>query len=174
MNFSAALTRKAEKLLADLTAAGLTVVTAESCTCGCLACLLSRGECASQVLHGGFITYTKENKAAALGVPSELLKLCGAVSEKVARAMVVGALERTTADLAVAVTGVAGPDPDPDGAPVGLVHVAAARRGEEAIQRQLNYGRQEPNVILERAMDEALDLLRQAGRLRPAPQSCSP
>jgi nicotinamide-nucleotide amidase len=165
MNFSAALTRKAEKLVADLKAAGLTAVTAESCTCGRLACLLSRGECASQVLHGGFITYTKENKASALGVPNELLKLCGAVSEKVARAMVVGALERTPADLVVAVTGVAGPDPDPDGAAVGLVHIAAARRGETPLHRQLDYGHQDPNVILERTIDEALDLLRQAARL---------
>jgi PncC family amidohydrolase len=164
-NSSEALGDKAKRLFTDLNSAGLTVVTAESCTCGRLACLLSRGEGASEILHGGFITYTKENKTAALGVSRELLRTKGAVCEDVARAMAEGALDRTPADLAIAVTGVAGPDPDPDGNPVGRVHIAAARRQGVMLHRRVDYGPERAEIILERTMSDALDLLRQAGGL---------
>ena len=159
------LVHKAKRLVTDLKSAGLTVITAESCTCGRLACLLSEGDGASEVLHGGFIAYTKQNKTSSLGVPREILQVCGAVCEEVARAMATGALERTPADVSVAVTGVAGPPPDPDGNPVGLVHIAAARRGGGVLHRKADYGCQKPELILEETMDEALDLLRQAAGL---------
>ena len=104
----------------------MTLATVESCTAGSLAYLLSQAEGASDTLHGGFIVYTKENKTAALGVPKELLATHTAVSAEVAGAMAKGGLSRCPADFVVSITGVAGPDPDEDGNPVGLVYVAAA------------------------------------------------
>jgi nicotinamide-nucleotide amidase len=140
----------------------LTVITAESCTCGMLASRLSQAEGASQTLHGGFVTYTKANKTAALGVPADLLERKTAVCEEVARAMADGALARSPADLAVAITGVAGPEPDPDGNPVGLVHIAAARRGHPTLHLRKDYGDRGREQVLEQAMSDALSLLREA------------
>jgi nicotinamide-nucleotide amidase len=152
----------AEGVLALLREKGLTIVTAESCTCGMLASLLSRSEGASEHLHGGFITYTKRNKAAALGVPLDALDREGAVCESVVRAMAEGALERSPADLSIAVTGVAGPTTDDDGNPVGLVHLAAARRGRPTLHLEKFYGNVGPDAVLERAITDALHLLRSA------------
>jgi nicotinamide-nucleotide amidase len=81
-------------------------------------------------LHGGFVTYTKEQKSMALGVSAELLASRGSVNEEVARLMVDGALERSAADVALAVTGVLGPEPDEDGNPVGLIFFACCKRGQ--------------------------------------------
>ena len=103
-----------------------TVATVESCTAGSLAHLLSQAEGASDTLQGGFIVYTKENKTAAVGVPKDLLAAHTAVSAEVAQAMAKGGLSRCPADFVLAITGVAGPDPDEDGNPVGLVHVAVS------------------------------------------------
>ena len=105
-----------------------TLATVESCTAGALALLLSQAEGASDTLHGGFIVYTKDNKTAAVGVPKELIAAHTAVSAEVAKAMASGGLARCPADIVVAITGVAGPEPDEDGNPVGLVYVAAAAR----------------------------------------------
>jgi nicotinamide-nucleotide amidase len=152
----------AESVLALLRERGMTLVTAESCTCGMVALLLSRAEGASQHLHGGFVTYTKKNKAAALGVPLGALETKGAVSEPVALAMAEGALERSPADVSIAVTGVAGPSEDDDGNPVGLVHLAAARRGHPTLHLEKCYGNLGRDVVLERAITDALHLLRRA------------
>jgi nicotinamide-nucleotide amidase len=89
----------------------LTVVTAESCTAGLVAAALAQGEGASDVLHGGFVTYTKAQKSAALGVAPKLLARQGSVNAAVAEALAAGALERSPADIAFAVTGVLGPAP---------------------------------------------------------------
>src|SRR4029453_4140413 len=97
----------------------MTIATVESCTAGSLAHLLSQAEGASDTLHGGFGVYTKENKTASVGVPPELLQAHTAVSAEVAQAMATGGLGRCPADVVVAITGVAGPDPDEDGNPVG-------------------------------------------------------
>jgi nicotinamide-nucleotide amidase len=107
---------------------GLFLATAESCTAGALAQILARAPGASDVLHGGFIVYTKANKTAALGVPQLLLSRVSAVHAEVARLMASGALARCPADIVVSITGVAGPDPDEDDNPVGLVYLAAACR----------------------------------------------
>jgi nicotinamide-nucleotide amidase len=155
----ATLERLAERMLALAREKDLTIITAESCTGGRLAALLSDAEGASGHLHGGFVTYTKENKTAALGVPPALLMINGAVSEPVARAMANGALERSPADLAVAVTGGAGPAPDPDGNPVGLVHIVTARRGRATMHVQKRYGDLGRDTVLERTMVDALLLL---------------
>lgn len=83
----------------------------------------------SEQFHGGFVTYTKENKIATLGVPRELIAAYTAGSRPVAEAMAMGALDRCPADMVIAITGVAGPEPDEDGNPVGLMHIATAVRG---------------------------------------------
>jgi nicotinamide-nucleotide amidase len=136
--------------------AGLSVVTAESCTAGKLAVLLSEAPGAAERLHGGFVAYTKPNKTKALGVPATLLASKSAVCGEVAVAMAEGALARSPAELAVAITGVAGPEPDEDNNPVGLVCIAVARRGGGTIHREKRYGAIGREAIQERAMADAL------------------
>jgi len=102
----------AERLVRQAQQRKLTLLTVESCTAGALARALSEVEGAAQTLHGGFVVYTKANKTAALGIPEDLIGRHTAVSAPVARAMATGGLERTPADIAMAITGVAGPEPD--------------------------------------------------------------
>jgi nicotinamide-nucleotide amidase len=123
------LEREAAGLLARCRAAGLLVATAESCTGGLVAACLTEVPGSSDVVDRGFVTYSNEAKADLLGVDPGLIARVGAVSEEVARAMAEGALARSRAHLAVAVTGIAGPGGGSAAKPVGLVHLAAARRG---------------------------------------------
>lgn len=102
------------------------VATAESCTGGLVSGALTAVAGSSAAVERGFVTYSNAAKSELLGVPAELIETHGAVSEAVARAMAGGALSRSKADVAVAVTGVAGPDGGSPGKPVGLVHFAAA------------------------------------------------
>jgi nicotinamide-nucleotide amidase len=162
MKFSPTLVDAAEDVLALAEQKGLTIVTAESCTSGLLASVLSEAPGAAELLHGGFVTYTKRNKSVALGVSEELLKSKGAVCEPVACAMAEGALARSPADLAVAITGVAGPSPDEDGNPVGLVCIAVARHGCPAAHFQNNYGDIGRDAVREKAMAAALQALKRA------------
>jgi nicotinamide-nucleotide amidase len=115
----------------------LTLLTVESCTAGALARALAQIEGAAATFHGGFVVYTKANKTAAVGVPTALIDQHTAVSAPVAKAMANGALERSPADIAMAITGVAGPEPDEDGNPVGLTFVAAVHRDGRVLQKQL-------------------------------------
>jgi PncC family amidohydrolase len=93
---------------------------AESCTGGLIATVLSEAPSASEYLDGGFVTYTPEQKCTALELDAKLIEQYGAVSAQVAYAMARGTLGRSQADIAVSVTGVAGPEPDERGNPVGL------------------------------------------------------
>jgi nicotinamide-nucleotide amidase len=136
-----------------------TLATVESCTAGALAFLLSQAEGASDTLHGGFIVYTKDNKTAAIGVPRELIAAHTAVSAEVAKAMANGGLARCPADIVVAITGVAGPEPDEDGNPVGLVYVAAAARDGRALVCRHDLGKRNKDQICGAAMGAALALL---------------
>ena len=129
----ATLLLQAEALLASCRATGLTMVTAESCTGGLIAATLTAIAGSSDVFAGGLVTYTNALKTALLDVPATLLESDGAVSRAVALAMVAGALTRTNADLAVAVTGIAGPGGATPGKPVGTVWLAAGRRGTPAL-----------------------------------------
>ncbi len=138
---------------------GLTLITAESCTAGQLATVLSRAPGAAELLHGGFVTYTKQNKVKALGVKEPLLGQQGAVCPAVALAMAEGALERSPATLSAAITGVAGPDPDEDGNPVGRVCIAAACTGKPTHTVQMEYGDLGRESIQARAVADALKLL---------------
>ncbi|MFC5068468.1 CinA family protein [Flaviflagellibacter deserti] len=139
---------------------GLTVVTAESCTGGLVAAALTDIAGSSSVVEGGFVTYSNEAKCKSLGVPNDMLEAHGAVSEPVARAMAEGALRASvSADLAVAITGIAGPGGATPGKPVGLVHFAAARRDGPVIHREKRYGDIGRALVRRNSAMEALALL---------------
>lgn len=109
---------------------GLTLSAAESCTGGLAAKRMTDLAGASQVFYGGVVCYTNEVKHKLLGVPQETLGTYGAVSRETAEALALGAAEKLGTDLAISITGVAGPDPDDRGNPVGLVYVGLAHHGE--------------------------------------------
>jgi nicotinamide-nucleotide amidase len=153
----------AKDVMARAKAHGLTLVTAESCTAGRLAAVLAEAPGAGKHLHGGFITYTKDMKHHVLGVDARLLREKSAVCAEVAEAMAAGALHASPADVAVAITGVAGPEPDEDGNPVGLVFCASAKRG--AGQRpavKILCTETSKEMILTVAMRQALLILSEA------------
>lgn len=112
---------------------GLHLATAESCTGGMIAAALTEIAGSSDVVERGFVTYSNEAKMELLGVAEDLLIDHGAVSEPVARAMAEGAVARSHAEIAVAVTGIAGPGGGTETKPVGLVHLAAARQGAATV-----------------------------------------
>jgi nicotinamide-nucleotide amidase len=162
MAFSKALADLAGKALEVAKAKNCSIVTAESCTAGKLSGLLSEAPGAGAFLHGGFVSYTKDNKIKALGVSSELLKQKGAVCVDVAVEMANGALARSPAKVAVAITGVAGPEPDEDGNPVGLVCIAVTRQGAPPIRLEQRYRDTGREAIQEHAMADALMALTRA------------
>jgi len=131
---------QAEAIIRDFTTAGLMVSTAESCTGGLIAGALTEISGSSAVVDRGFVTYTNTAKIEMLGVQEETLIRFGAVSEETARQMVHGALFRSRAAIAVAVTGVAGPGGGSVEKPVGLVHLAAKSRSGGLIHRKMLYG----------------------------------
>jgi nicotinamide-nucleotide amidase len=126
----------AERVLYACRKRGFKVVTAESCTGGLVAATLTAIAGSSDVVERAYVTYANEAKREMLGVPWEALLGHGAVSEPVARLMAAGALVRSGADLAVSVTGVAGPGGGTAEKPVGLVHFAAARTGHDIVAEQ--------------------------------------
>ena len=123
----------AERVLHACRKRNLRVVTAESCTGGLVAATLTAIAGSSDVVERAFVTYANEAKREMLGVSWDALMGYGAVSEPVARAMAAGALARSTADLAVSVTGIAGPGGGTAEKPVGLVYLSAVRRDRETI-----------------------------------------
>jgi PncC family amidohydrolase len=116
-------------------ARGLTIATVESCTGGLIGHLITEVSGSSAYYLGGFVTYSDAQKQAAVGVGSEVLAAHGAVSAQVAMAMAAGGRERTGADLAVSVTGIAGPDGGTPQKPVGLTYVAVADAGGTEVRR---------------------------------------
>jgi nicotinamide-nucleotide amidase len=156
---NAALARHAEKILEEAGARRLTLATAESCTAGSLALLLADAPGVAESFDGGFVAYTKENKTASLGITAMLIEAHTAVSRQVAEAMAHGGIARSPADIVIAITGVAGPEPDQDGNPLGLVHVAAACRDGRIshIERRFGEGLRQKNRAL--ALEAALGLL---------------
>jgi nicotinamide-nucleotide amidase len=156
---AANLSRLAKRALEVAAERNASIVTAESCTAGKLAAVLSEAPGAAERLHGSFVTYTKANKAKSLGVSAELLQRTGAVCAEVAIAMAEGALVRSPATVAVSITGVAGPDPDEDGNPVGLVCIAVARVNAETVHLERRYGDLGREAVQERAMADALRTL---------------
>lgn len=124
---------EAAALLEAMKARNLTLATAESCTGGLIAAALTAIAGSSAVVLAGFVTYSNEAKTAMVGVPAELIRRVGAVSEEVARAMAEGALARSGASMALSCTGVAGPGGGSAEKPVGLVHLGAAMAGRGTI-----------------------------------------
>lgn len=159
--FSTELIASANTLIDDMRAKGLRLVTAESCTGGLLSGLLTEIPGSSDVLDRGFVTYSDLAKIEVLGVPGAVIEKHGAVSAAVALAMAEGALNHAHADIAVAVTGVAGPGGGTPQKPVGLVYVAAAKRdGAPRAQRFMfgDVGRREIRLA---TLSEALSLVDQ-------------
>jgi nicotinamide-nucleotide amidase len=153
------LTHLANEVIQCAKAKDLMVCTAESCSAGKLAMVLSKAESASMNFMGGIVAYTKETKTRLLAVPPDLIQRDTAVSAKVAEAMALGAIRRFNADLGVSITGVAGPEPDEDGNPVGLVYCAVAR-SEITHFVELRCKSAKPDEIIDEACAEALKLLR--------------
>lgn len=132
------LDQNAERLMHRLCDARLKIATAESCTGGMLAALLTDIEGASHGFERGFVTYSKDSKAQLLGIKPDILDHNEAVSEAVARAMAQGALELSQADIALAITGFAGPVGP--GKEEGLVHMALARRERRTVHLEKHFG----------------------------------
>jgi nicotinamide-nucleotide amidase len=158
MTFHGALLSQAETLLEAYRRAGLTIATAESCTGGLVAGCLTEIAGSSDVFERGFVTYSNAAKAEILGVPATLIAERGAVSAEVAEAMARGALDRSKADTAVALTGVAGPGGGTAEKPVGLVHIGAVRRGGAARLRREIFGG-DRTAVRARSVGAALELL---------------
>ena len=133
----AATAAQVQALAAALTARGARLATAESCTGGLIAAACTSLAGSSDWFERGFVTYSNAAKTELLGVPAAMIETHGAVSAEVARAMAEGALVHSPADLAVAVTGIAGPGGARPGKPVGTVWLAVARRGVPADARLL-------------------------------------
>ena len=153
----AALLEQAAALLAQCRAAGVRVATAESCTGGLIAAVLTAVAGSSDVVECGFVTYSDAAKTALLGVPEAVIGAVGAVSAEVAGAMAEGALARSAADIAVAVTGVAGPGGGSADKPVGLVWFAVAGRGRTRTSRLVFAG--DRGEVRRATVEEALRLL---------------
>jgi nicotinamide-nucleotide amidase len=140
---------------------GLTIATAESCTGGLLAGLLTEVPGSSAVLERGFVTYSNAAKTDMLGVAADLIQTYGAVSEPVAGAMAEGAILHSRAHVAVAITGIAGPGGGSAGKPVGLVHFARAERGGVTLRQEMRFDDNGRAGIRRAALDHALSLLEQ-------------
>lgn len=160
--FSAALLDEAARLLDSFRAAEKRLVTAESCTGGLISALLTEIPGSSDVLERGFVTYSNVAKREDLCVSAEVLASHGAVSEAVARAMAEGALLQSHGDIAVSVTGIAGPSGSGDKKPIGLVHLAVARKAGATLHRECRFGDIGRGLIRLNAVEVALSLLRLA------------
>lgn len=152
----------AQRMIAEFSARGLMVATAESCTGGLIAGLLTDIPGSSAVVDRGFVTYTNEAKVAMIGVREETLAAHGAVSRETALEMAEGALSRSGAAFAVAVTGIAGPGGGSAAKPVGLVHLAVASRTGKPLHREMRYGDLGRTAIRLATVGTALEMLNQA------------
>ena len=150
----------AAEIIKGCTAKGLTVATAESCTGGLISACLTEIAGSSAVLDRGFVVYSNQAKHDLLGVPEELIERFGAVSEEVARAMAEGARTRAGVDLAVAVTGVAGPGGGTATKPVGLVHLALASHDQTSHTRSIFDG--DRQMVREATVQAALEQIKAA------------
>lgn len=137
----------------------LRIALAESCTGGLVSAALTDVPGSSEVFDRGFVTYSNEAKIELLDVPAPLIAAHGAVSAEVARAMAVGALAHSLADIAASITGIAGPGGGSAEKPVGLVHFACARRGGRVVHIERRFGPLSRAEVRDAAVEQALDLL---------------
>ena len=157
--FARDLIARATDLIARYRAAGLMAATAESCTGGLIAGLLTEIPGSSDMLERGFVVYSNAAKQELLGVPAETLARHGAVSDETAVAMAEGALHASRVEVAVSVTGIAGPDGETAAKPVGLVHFACARRGKPTVAREERFGDIGREAVRLASVRVGLDLL---------------
>lgn len=144
------------------------IATAESCTGGLVAAALTDIAGSSDVVDRGFVTYSNAAKRDLLAVPAKTLETHGAVSRATAEAMARGALAHSDADLAVAITGIAGPGGGSKDKPVGLVHFATAARDGRSSHREKRYGRIGRQKVRQRSVAEALAMLDELARGKKA------
>lgn len=149
----------ARRIIQTASARQLWITTAESCTGGLVGAALTAIAGSSAVYDRGFITYSNAAKTDLLGVPTDLLATDGAVSEATARAMAQGALRAAGAQIAVAVTGIAGPGGGSDDKPVGLVHFGLATAGGDVAHRQAQFGNLGRQAVRMSALRMALNLI---------------
>jgi nicotinamide-nucleotide amidase len=156
--FPEAIRDRAGRVIDRLAARGEMLVTAESCTGGLIAAALTEIAGSSRAVHGGFVTYSNAAKVDFIGVAPELIARWGAVSESVACAMAEGARETSGVEVAIAVTGIAGPGGGSPDKPVGLVYLACATAaGTSVIEKRFgDIGR---STIREQTIEAALDLV---------------
>ncbi len=155
--FTEANYKQASELLEALKGKRLKLTTAESCTGGMLSALITEISGSSAVFEGGFVTYSNQSKINLLGVNYELIETHGAVSAEVANEMVAGALKKTSADIAIAITGIAGPTGGTKEKPVGLVYIAVGRKdGVTCTENIFNGTRQQIRV---ESISKALEML---------------
>lgn len=157
--FDPLLLTRAEALLATLRQRRLKLATAESCTGGLIAGLLTEIAGSSDVVERGFVVYSNEAKMQMLGVPESVIETHGAVSEATARAMAEGALKHSLADIAVSVTGIAGPGGGSPQKPVGLVHFACAAREAPTTHRRFVFAGADRHQVRIKSVAAALDLI---------------
>lgn len=158
MMFPTPLLKQAEKLLHDSRTAGIMIATAESCTGGLVSALLTEIPGSSDVLDRGFVTYSNEAKTEMLGIPSRVIAASGAVSTEVARRMADETLLRSNADLAVSITGIAGPGGSAH-KPAGLVHFALASRNGPTRCEVRRFGDRGRDLVRQASLEYALGLL---------------
>lgn len=159
MLFPDDLVHLARLLVADAQARGIRIATAESCTGGLVAGLLTAVAGSSSVVDRGFVTYSNRAKEEMLGVPGDLIADAGAVSQPVARFMAEGALRESHANLAVSITGIAGPGGGSAFKPVGLVHFACARENRSIRHEEHRFGDIGREAVRLEAVRVALRLL---------------
>jgi nicotinamide-nucleotide amidase len=156
----------AHSTLAVCRARHLMIATVESCTGGLVSAALTAIAGSSDVFDRGFVTYSNEAKQEMIGVPGEIIARFGAVSEECARAMAEGALRHSRADVAVSITGIAGPGGGTPQKPVGLVWIACAMKGAATQAQRLNLADRDRAQIRRSAAISALEMV--VAQLDPA------
>lgn len=154
----------ARDIVADFTQRKLLIATAESCTAGLIAGAITEIAGSSIVFDRGFVTYSNEAKREMIGVANATLKAHGAVSRPTVIEMAEGAIGNSAANIAVAVTGIAGPGGGSEEKPVGLVHFAAARTGHKTLHREMRYGDIGRSAVRLATVRTALEMLTEIGR----------
>ena len=149
----------AQELVTAYSDRGWMIATAESCTGGLIAAAITDVPGSSAVLDRGFVTYSNEAKQDMIGVSAQTLESHGAVSRETAIEMANGALARSRADVTVSVTGIAGPGGGTAQKPVGLVHMALARRGAPGVHQELRLGDVGRDRVRQETVVQALQML---------------
>jgi nicotinamide-nucleotide amidase len=163
MSHGVSITDLSARVVEAARASHATIITVESCTAGSLCTLLADTPGAGDVLLGGFVTYAKSCKSDVLGIPQEVISSCSAVSAEVTAAMANGGLSKcTSATIAIAITCVGGPEPDDDGNPIGLTHVAVQVRNGRLFHCRLQIDEQSPGRVRGEALAQALRLTLEA------------